>query len=449
MSVTAVGLALRAALLLCSVLIFLATGEIALRAVYRDAGKRTLGAPGFHVFEHVNAHDQQRGRLDFGEKRAGVPRLLVVGDSITWGTGVREWQDTWPEQLARMYEAAGQARELAVLSLPGRDIDAHVEQVKSWADDIRPDIFIYQWYVNDLEVLHHRPNTERWWHREGWHSWLRRASYLYYFFDNRVSQLLPPVERSYVDYVLQDFIPGSLEWSEFERYFHELATRAREMSPRRLLVLYPQVPFKGEYPLRSIHERLAALARADRISIAPAAWVRTSGDIVARADGKWKQALWIPSSSPPRSIITRPYYLWRAVELVVSFSAPDTPAGTAVGIIEAFDAETGSTLASVPLVSSSAGDALQEASVRLELPDHAGRSVQLAFGAAGQGDALLASIDLRVNYGFHVLDLTEIMNGFDTHVSIFDAHPNPAAHRVVAEQVYRELARLEGANTRE
>jgi len=448
MPATAVGLALRASLLLCSVLIFLATGEIALRAVYRDAGKRTLGAPGFHVFEHVNAHDQQRGRLDFGAKRAGLPRLLVVGDSITWGTGVREWQDTWPEQLARMYEQAEQARELAVLSLPGREIDAHVEQVKIWANDIRPDIFIYQWYVNDVEILHRRPSTERSWQQQGWHDWLRRASYLYYFLDNRVSQLLPPVERSYVDYILQDFIPSSLEWSEFERYFHELATRAREMSPQRLLLLYPQVPFSGEYPLRSVHQRLAALARAERISIPPAAWVRTSGDIVDRPDGKWKQAVRVPSSAPPRSIITRPYYARGEVTLIATFAAPDSPSGTAVGTLEAVDPETGVTMAAAPLVSRKAGDALQEVSVQLQLQDDKGRGVQLAFGTAGGGDVLLASVDLRVNYGFDVLDLTETMNGFDTHVSIFDAHPNPAAHRVVAEQVFTKLAALERENAR-
>lgn len=445
MSATAVGLMLRAALLLSSLLIFLATGEIALRALYRDAGKRTLGAPGSQPFEHVNVHDQQRGRLDFGPKRPGVPRLLVVGDSITWGTGVRDWQDTWPERLARLYEDAGEARELAVLSLPGRDINAHLEQVTLWADDIRPDIFIYQWYVNDLEVLHHRPNVEHWWRQNGWHERLRRASYLYYFLDNRLLRLLPPVERSYVDYILQDFIPGSLEWTEFERYFHELATRAREMSPRRVIVLYPQVPFRGDYPLRSIHERLAALARTDRISIPPTAWLRSSADIVARADGRWKQALRVPSSSPPRSVITRPYYAPRELELIVSFAAPDTPIGTPVGTIEAVDPNSGAALAAAALLSTGAGERLQEASVRLELPSDRDRSVQLAFGSAGRGDALLASLDLRVSYGFHVLDLTDAMNAFDTHVSIFDAHPNRAAHRVIAEQVFRELATLERA----
>jgi hypothetical protein len=57
----------------------------------------------------------------------------------------------------------------------------------------------------------------------------------------------------------------------------------------------------------------------------------------------------------------------------------------------------------------------------------------------------LASIDLGVNYGFEVVDLTETMNAFDTHVSIFDAHPNRRAHRVIAERLFEELTKLETA----
>ena len=38
-----------------------------------------------------------------------------------------------------------------------------------------------------------------------------------------------------------------------------------------------------------------------------------------------------------------------------------------------------------------------------------------------------------------VVDLTEPLNAFNTHASVFDAHPNEAAHRVIAEHVYRVL----------
>jgi hypothetical protein len=38
-----------------------------------------------------------------------------------------------------------------------------------------------------------------------------------------------------------------------------------------------------------------------------------------------------------------------------------------------------------------------------------------------------------------VVDLAEPLNSFNTHASVFDAHPNEAAHRVIAEHVYRAI----------
>ena len=118
------------------------------------------------------------------------------------------------------------------MPLPGRDIPKHLEELERWGPVVKPDVLIYQWYVNDIEVVSHRPNRTQRWQRWPGHDWLRRTSYLYYFLDNRASELVPPPDRTYVDYILQDFRPGTAEWSEFERYFHAFAS-ARARRSRR------------------------------------------------------------------------------------------------------------------------------------------------------------------------------------------------------------------------
>lgn len=435
------GLALRVALFLVSALIFLGTGELALRLMFPGGGRMTLGAPGYPVFEHVNVHDQQRGRLEWGPKREGVPRVMILGDSITWGTGIRQWQDTWPEQFAIDLEQAGRPHELAVLSLPGREIDAHVEQLKIWGQEVQPDALVYQWYVNDLEVIEHRPSSARRWHQFPWHEPLRRASYLYYFIDNRLQMLLPPPERSYVDYILTDFIPGSIEWTEFERLFHGLATRAREIAPIRVLMLYPQVPFTPPYPLQAIHDRMKALAKAESLSIPPASWTRSVGAIVPKPDARWKQAVRLPARSGRQAIVTRGYYAKGSMDVTIVFSCL-VPHGEIAATVEAIDLEKQTTLVSAPLAADDAPGGLWTAHLSLTLPDDAGHDVQIAIGDTTV-ELDVASIDLRVDYGFDVLDLTDTMNTFDTHVSIFDAHPSPRAHKVLGDAVARELTRLE------
>jgi hypothetical protein len=41
-----------------------------------------------------------------------------------------------------------------------------------------------------------------------------------------------------------------------------------------------------------------------------------------------------------------------------------------------------------------------------------------------------------------VVDVTESLMGFNTHASMFDAHPNERAHDVMAQEVLAALERL-------
>ena len=180
-------------------MLFFASGEIALRIVYHDAGKETLNGPGKYRFEHLTTRDDLRGRMDIGPKTRGIPRFMVLGDSITWGAGIHDWRNTWPELVAHALEQAEGQVQMAVFALSGRDIEAHVNEVELSLDRVDPDVFIYQWYVNDVEVNSHRPAERRWWRQWPRHQWLRSWSYLYFFLDNRLATYLPPAGRSYVD----------------------------------------------------------------------------------------------------------------------------------------------------------------------------------------------------------------------------------------------------------
>jgi hypothetical protein len=433
--------AIRLLLFVVSIAIFVATGELALRIIYRDQGSRTLGGPGQRRFEHLATDGQnQRGRFDAGNKSPGTPRILVLGDSITWGQGVRDWQDTWPERVARELERSGRPHEMAVLSLPGRNIPEHLAEFEYWGRQLQPDVVIYQWYVNDIEIDAQRPENARWWQQQAWHEPLRHASYLYYFVESRLATYLPMADRSYVEYILEDYAPGTLEWAEFERYFHRLALRMKELAPTRLLVIYPQVPFRETSPLKPIHDRLTTLATsAERLDIPPSAWIRHAGRPVASADARWRQAVEVAAGTTGPVFETREYYLPAGgadVTLSLSFEAAATGLFGTLDVIDATSNEVSSTFQLA--VPAGALTGWQEVSVHPGSPDRSAL-VRLRLSSLGTTGFLVGNVGISIDYGFSVLDLTDDLNRFNTHASVFDAHPNERAHGVMAEKIVEAL----------
>ena len=429
--------------LLFSVLIFLASGEAAMRVIYRDQGKTTLGGPGGRSFEHLYIKNEERGRFDTGPRRPGVQRLMVVGDSISWGLGVRDWSAIWTERLAHALERKGGPVEMAVLAEPGRDMWEHMAVVQEWGSRVQPDVLIYQWYVNDVEVVERRPRFHRTWQRWSQHERVRNFSYLYYFLDHMAASWLPQPERSYTEYILQDFGPGTYAWTEFERAFHSFATRAKEAAPTRLMVLYPQVPFRGPYPLQPLHDRMRTLAGPHQLAIPPAGLLPIAGTMEPRPDAPWKQVVRVPAGAAGPVVETRDYYVSEGVlDVGLRLMCDNPSSGPAVLAVEAVDHVTNQIVGRVNVTIDAGATGWQQLPLKIDVRGTDGHSVRLRLVSPGSLALSLASIEIPVDYGFTVVDIIEPLNTFNTHASIFDAHPNERAHDVMAQEVLTALERL-------
>jgi hypothetical protein len=109
----------------------------------------------------------------------------------------------------------------------------------------------------------------------------------------------------------------------------------------------------------------------------------------------------------------------------------------ASGYVELIDAETNQVMATLPWTMPA--PAAQE--IALRLPLESNYDVRFRVGSSGSAAFALTAIELPVNYGFEVLDLSGPLNTFDTHASIFDAHPNERAHRVIADHLLEMLTK--------
>ena len=253
-------------LLLVALLLGFGTGEAALRLLYHDglsfAHHRGPLVRRFERDFEFNRYDgPSRGPEVSGPKRPGVVRVLVQGDSVTWGQGVQREQDLFTSVLQEKFRRQASPVEIAVLAQPGREIDGHLAQLRRWGAEVEPDIILYQWFVNDLELNHAgRPSCTPPWRCLFFNDLLLRYSYFWFLLDDRLTAIWPAGERSYGEYVLESFEGDTPEWRAFARVFEEWAKEARKLTPHVLVVLYPFDA--GNFRDQRIHAQMIDLAES-------------------------------------------------------------------------------------------------------------------------------------------------------------------------------------------
>jgi lysophospholipase L1-like esterase len=78
-------------------------------------------------------------------------RILCIGDSLTFGTGVEE-ADTWPRQLEALLRERVKERDVEVvnLSVEGWSSAQYRDAWARFGPELVPDLVIFGWSVNDL-----------------------------------------------------------------------------------------------------------------------------------------------------------------------------------------------------------------------------------------------------------------------------------------------------------
>jgi hypothetical protein len=94
---------------------------------------------------------------DFGARRPGVPRVLVLGDSFSAGDGVDN-----AERYSDRLEAMCPGIEVLNLSLPGSGTDQQALIHEAFADELDPDVLVVAPLVENIRrnVAHFRPSTD-------------------------------------------------------------------------------------------------------------------------------------------------------------------------------------------------------------------------------------------------------------------------------------------------
>lgn len=221
--------------------------EALLRIVF--AGGASFGnnrgpiARAFKKHYVLNQFDS-RGPDTSGPKPPGTMRIFIQGDSLTFGQGVADARRIYAVRLFQwLNQVAPERFEMAVIASPGDEIDDHVENLEEYGAAIEPDLLIYQWFRNDVELDHSLRPSIRWpiWEALFFHDLLIDRSYTWFFAVDQLQSYVKAYPESYEDFYRRTYAPGTPQWLAVEPLLHRWARHATLLSPRVLVLFYPAV----------------------------------------------------------------------------------------------------------------------------------------------------------------------------------------------------------------
>ena len=196
-------------------------------------------------------------------KEPGVYRILVLGDSMTFGWGVRA-EDTYAKQLERMLNetnAHSDRRSFEVINagVGNYNTAQEVAYFKERGVRLNPDMVILGFYLNDAESTP-RANA----------GFLSRHSYLYVV----AASFLDAVERrrgdrqGYREYYLDLYRDGRPGWEGSKAALGQLIDLSREGDIELRILMIPELHSPAQdYPFEPVHARIREIGGANGVPV--------------------------------------------------------------------------------------------------------------------------------------------------------------------------------------
>lgn len=187
-------------------------------------------------------------------KPGNVYRILMLGDSLTFGWGVREEQ-TSSRRLERMLNADrpdGLQVSVVNAGVGNYNTRMQVAWLEAEGDKYEPDMVILNYFINDAELTPIRRGGT-----------LRESSAAFVYFWGRADALQRKFlgKADWRQYYRDLYKEDAIGWRDTKNAFARLVVYARERKIPLLVVNYPELRKLSPYPFNDISAQVAALAR--------------------------------------------------------------------------------------------------------------------------------------------------------------------------------------------
>ena len=202
-------------------------------------------------------------------KAPGTYRIAVIGDSFTYGNGIRQedrYSDLMQAQLPAHFEVLNFGK-------PGANTPEHRHQVETLLPAIHPDFVLLQWYVNDTEDDDStgRPAFHPLLPFRGLHAWLSEHSAFYTVANMKwaEAQIRAGMTVSYPDYLKRRLgDPNSRDSQLDRRLLNELIEMCKRAGVPIGIVLFPDAAASlgDDYAFAYLHQRVLDVCTAQNIT---------------------------------------------------------------------------------------------------------------------------------------------------------------------------------------
>ena len=195
-----------------------------------------------------------RDQTTLVERQSGVGRIVMLGDSITFGWGVPA-EDTVSTRLEAMFERSGNPVEVINAGVGNYNTVQEVESFIERDAATSPDMAILNYYVNDAEpVPLYRAS-----------GFLTRYSQAWVFLAGRFDALrrMTGERPKWDQYYLGLYqAPG---WDAAKAAIYRLAEFCRQKRIKLMIVSWPELHEVQHYRLQPITDRVRAVAKAEGV----------------------------------------------------------------------------------------------------------------------------------------------------------------------------------------
>jgi hypothetical protein len=258
---------LNAALSLWMFLAALTVVELYFAVIYDQSDSYNMSNVSKHWFaRHVRRNEFGfRDDHEFPEKvPEGRRRICFVGDSFTFGHGVKDVADRFSDRIAGRLDTARPGKfvvsNIAETAWEVWDVTDAVEAIVVNRGR-RIDVLVYTVCLNDIEVYEPASADEH--ARLGLHApqfLPLRDTYFLNMLYFRVRQAQLPEVRNYYSQLAASY--GSAPWQRMQRKLDELREFCRDRSIDLRIVIFPFLHNLGpEYPFDAAHEQLGEYFR--------------------------------------------------------------------------------------------------------------------------------------------------------------------------------------------